>query len=393
MTKNLINQKACLSLVFIFFVAVSTFLISDTSFSQKFPDCMMCHKIKAAGKYVHPVSCVSCHTHAHRTGTKEKFPKYLFASGVELCWGCHDKSKFSKKAGHPPVASGECLSCHDIHTSDYKALLLSPMPVLCFKCHENSDFVKKTKHPPVAEGRCTGCHDAHSSEVKKLLLAEMPKECFLCHNKEKYISEAKKKRHSPVSAGMCLSCHKPHSSNAPNLLLAATPDLCFTCHDSSDFKNKYYHAPVASGACISCHEPHQGDVRKLLLAKPPELCFNCHNRAEFDRKVQHPPVSAGMCNVCHDAHASSYVALLYFPATDGCLQCHPRIGKAPHAAGGVLQAGHPLKDRKDLKSRYGELTCASCHEPHSSDYINLYRFPAKTSFELCPYCHAYKRSK
>jgi predicted CXXCH cytochrome family protein len=268
------------------------------------------------------------------------------------------------------------------------------MTEFCFKCHENADFVKKSKHPPVAEGKCMGCHDAHKSDVKKLLLAEMPKECFLCHTKDKYISDAKKKHHSPVATGRCLDCHEPHSSDANKLLLKSTPDVCFMCHDGSDFKNKDNHAPVASGACMSCHEPHQSDVKKLLLSKAPDLCFNCHDKGEFVKKNPHPPVSAGMCTVCHDAHASADVALLYYPISDGCLMCHPRISKAPHAAGGVLQAGHPLKGRKDPSSKYGELSCTSCHQPHSSDDIDLFRYPAKTATELCTACHKYgKKNK
>jgi predicted CXXCH cytochrome family protein len=394
LTKSLRNPKTYLFFIFIFFVAISVLLIPGKSFSQQFPDCMRCHKIKAAGKYVHPVSCVKCHTYAHITGTKEKFPKYLFAGGVELCWGCHNKSKFSKKVGHPPVAKGECLSCHNVHTSDTKALLLAPMPDECFICHKNADFIKKSKHPPVAEGKCMGCHDAHSSETKKLLLADMPEECFLCHKKEKYISKAKKRHHSPVATGLCLNCHEPHSSAAEKLLLKATPDVCFMCHDGSDFKKEYSHSPVAAGMCMSCHEPHQGDVKKLLLDKSPELCFICHARAGFYKQDQHPPVSAGMCSVCHEPHASKDAALLYYPITDGCLICHPRIDKTPHAAGAFSQVGHPLKDRKDPKSKYGELSCASCHDPHSSDYINLFRYKARTALELCSACHKYdKKSK
>ncbi|MEW6418240.1 MAG: cytochrome c3 family protein [Nitrospirota bacterium] len=387
MNERLKELKTYLFLTFIFFIVV--FLIPDISFSQKFPDCMKCHKDKAAAKYVHPVGCVKCHTYAHITGTKEKFPRYLFAKGVELCWGCHNKSKFTNIVEHPPVAKGECLSCHNVHTSDAKSLLLAPMPDECFLCHKNTDFIKKSKHPPVAEGRCMGCHDAHSSEVKKLLLAEMPKECFLCHKKEKYISAEKKKHHSPVATGLCLNCHEPHSSDANKLLLKAIPDVCFLCHYGPDFKNKYNHPVVAEGKCMSCHEPHQGDVKKLLLDKSPELCFNCHDQGEFIRKVSHPIVRSGLCTVCHDAHASPYVAMLYNPITDECLLCHPRIGKAPHAAGVFSKVGHPLKGRKDPKSKYGELTCASCHHPHSSDYINLFRFPAKTAVELCTFCHKY----
>jgi predicted CXXCH cytochrome family protein len=385
-----IKYSFYLSFIFTFYFIITNF---DIASSQQFPDCMRCHKDKAAGKYVHPVSCVSCHATAHQTGMKAKFPRYLFAQGVDLCWSCHDKTKFLGKVSHPPVARGECLSCHDVHTTDYKALIPSPMPEFCFKCHDNADFIRKTKHPPVAEGNCMGCHNAHKSDVKKLLLAEMPKECFLCHTKDKYISETKKKHHSPVAIGRCLDCHEPHSSDSQKLLLKATPDVCFLCHDGSDFKNKYNHPPVASGACMSCHEPHQGDVKKLLLSKSPDLCFNCHDKKEFDRKNSHPPVSAGMCMVCHDAHASPSVALLYYPITDGCLMCHPKVGKSPHAAGGYSQVGHPLKGRKDPSSKYGELSCTSCHDPHSSDYMDLFRYPANTAFELCKACHKYGKKK
>jgi predicted CXXCH cytochrome family protein len=221
----------------------------------------------------------------------------------------------------------------------------------------------------------------------------MPKECFLCHTKDKYISDTKKKHHSPVATGRCLDCHEPHSSDANKLLIKSTPDVCFMCHDGSDFRNKYNHAPVASGACMSCHEPHQGDVSKLLLSKAPDLCYNCHDKGEFTRKDTHPPVSAGMCTVCHDAHASPDVALLYYPINNGCLMCHPKVAQAPHAAGGVLQAGHPLGGRKDPSSRYGELSCASCHEPHSSDYIDLFRYQASKPFDLCKACHKYGKKK
>ena len=137
-----------------FFTFLLIILNTDISFSQQFPDCMKCHKDKVAGNFDHPVSCVSCHTTAHQTGMKAQFPRYLFAQGVDLCWGCHDKTKFLGKVGHPPVARGECLSCHDVHTTDFKALIPSQMPEFCFKCHDNADFIRKSKHPPVAEGRC-----------------------------------------------------------------------------------------------------------------------------------------------------------------------------------------------------------------------------------------------
>ncbi|HEX8948645.1 MAG TPA: cytochrome c3 family protein [Dissulfurispiraceae bacterium] len=372
------------------------FLLPATASSIQFPDCLQCHihKNKAAKKYVHPAykqGCYSCHTEAHQTGSKLR--KFLFAQGVDLCWGCHDKAMFTKKVKHPPVAKGMCLSCHDVHTSDNQKLLLDPMPTLCFRCHDKTKFVNKTNHPPVAAGKCTACHDVHSSESRKLLRADVPDLCFTCHEKTRYIQEFIQKRHAPVAKGMCMSCHDPHASGAEKLLRAPVPDICFTCHDEMDFKGKYTHGPVAAGMCMSCHEPHQSNTPKLTIARAPDLCFNCHDKAGFTRKNQHPPVASGLCAVCHDLHASPYPAQLRLPITDGCLQCHQKIAASPHAAGAFAEAGHPLKDRKAPWLKYGELSCASCHDPHSSDSIKLFRFPAKKGFDICINCHNNKKNR
>jgi predicted CXXCH cytochrome family protein len=388
MTKSLRNTKTYLFLVFVFFAAVSAFLIPDTSFSQQFPDCLQCHKIKVAGKYDHPTTCVSCHTKAHITGTKEKFPRYLSASGVELCWGCHDKTKFSKKVGHPPVAKGECLSCHEVHTSDYKGLLLKSMPDECFMCHDKTKFENKSTHPPVANGMCTSCHDPHVSDFKKLLISAQPLLCFNCHDKNMF--SGKKRVHGPVGSGFCTSCHEPHASPEKKLLLDEMPVVCFRCHSKSDFEGqKVTHAPVARGMCMSCHTPHQSDNKELLLVKIPTLCFSCHVETGFTLKNAHPPVSAGMCLVCHEPHASQYKALLYHSINNGCLLCHPGVAQQPHAIAGVKQTGHPLKT-KNTKVVDGEkikLSCISCHDPHSSEWMKLFRYEAHSSFEICKYCH------
>jgi predicted CXXCH cytochrome family protein len=130
-------------------------------------------------------------------------------------------------------------------------------------------------------------------------------------------------------------------------------------------------------------------LNKLLLAEPPDLCFNCHAREDFDRENPHPPAAKGLCLSCHNPHASPNPALAHFPINDVCLGCHPEVGKKPHLLVTYSDAGHPLKDRKDPKSRYGELSCASCHNPHSSDYMTLFKFPADSPFDICTNCHEY----
>jgi predicted CXXCH cytochrome family protein len=71
--------------------------------------------------------------------------------------------------------------------------------------------------------------------------------------------------------------------------------------------------------------------------------------------------------------------------------CHPRIAKSPHPIAFFTGRGHPLKGRKEPKSRDGKLSCVSCHNPHSSDYPRLFKYPANKAYELCKYCHEFTK--
>ncbi len=251
--------------IFLSFLIATAFVFSfpGPAFSKQFPDCLLCHKRKTDAKVVHPIikesGCVACHTRPHEMEAKPQ--KFLFATGVDLCFTCHDRKKFTRKIQHPPVAQGMCLSCHYVHKSDNPNLLITATPGLCFNCHDKEKFEKKSTHPPVAGGMCTSCHNPHSSNIEKLLVSKPPDLCFICHEKDLYISDTKKKHHAPVLKGKCLSCHNPHASAAEKLLLKSVPGICFTCHIQAEFEDKYEHPPVEAGMCLSCHEPHQGDAK------------------------------------------------------------------------------------------------------------------------------------
>ena len=84
-----------------------------------------------------------------------------------------------------------------------------------------------------------------------------------------------------------------------------------------------------------------------------------------------------------------------------CLTCHADVAKNPHAAIGFSGAGgggHVLKGRRGKKGDKTEISkdparpdrefsCSSCHNPHSSDSIRLFRYKANTAFDLCINCH------
>ncbi len=213
----------------------------------------------------------------------------------------------------------------------------------------------------------------------------------MCHealSKEKVV-------HPALQMG-CPTCHSaidakdiPHkvTGKVAKGLSAEQPDICYGCHDKSKFTGTTVHAAIGMG-CTVCHNPHSSKNAKLLKSETPDLCFNCHDKAEFSRKNVHIPVQAGMCLQCHASiHASKDPALLPKRINAVCFECHKDIQKTPHPVRGIKKAGHPLWLKKDPKREGKPFSCASCHNPHSSDDPKLFRYKAADKYELCKHCH------
>jgi len=103
--------------------------------------------------------CNACHN--------ESGGNAMVAPPDQLCFRCH-ALKLDKAYIHGPLASGDCLVCHDPHSSPYKPLLISQSDSFCFHCHDASDIAKSTGHANLEEP-CTTCHDAHMSNQQYLL--------------------------------------------------------------------------------------------------------------------------------------------------------------------------------------------------------------------------------
>ena len=185
-------------------------LASDTVAAEK--TCIDCHKKVTAKRVIHPAlsqyarmeqGCDSCHTAPH---AKKKGALSLSAAVPELCFQCHDKTNFTKAYVHPPVAGGDCLTCHNPHASDIPHLLTQQVRQLCKTCHPDKTNGKHIlggygfgdNHPimgkldPSHKGQelgCTSCHNPHSSGKKSLLVndrTDSPENlCFVCHTKIK----------------------------------------------------------------------------------------------------------------------------------------------------------------------------------------------------------------
>jgi len=147
--------------------------------------------------------------------------------------------------------------------------------------------------------------------------------------------------------------------------------------------------PQAVGltGCESCHGPASlhvlgGGGRGKSIVNPgkdPEPCFECHRpiQAEFRLPQHHPLLEHKMnCSQCHDPHGSENAGLLVDKQKDLCLGCHtdvPQTHAHPFSA--------PAKDPRTGR----DLSCTSCHDPHSSDQPQLLKGDKKR--ELCVQCH------
>jgi predicted CXXCH cytochrome family protein len=88
-----------------------------------------------------------------------------------LCYECHDMPQGGKGWVHGPVASGQCVICHEPHRSLNRYLLKRPEPQMCFQCHEETSLKTLPGHDQASFQACLDCHAGHSSFAKHLLKA------------------------------------------------------------------------------------------------------------------------------------------------------------------------------------------------------------------------------
>lgn len=86
------------------------------------------------------------------------------------CTSCH-AAKIRGRSVHSVMATS-CDVCHVTQTRGDMTLVSLSMPKqkICFACHQESTAMQL--HLPAVKGQCIDCHDAHSSERKMLLRAQ-----------------------------------------------------------------------------------------------------------------------------------------------------------------------------------------------------------------------------
>ncbi|WP_243374060.1 cytochrome c3 family protein [Geotalea sp. SG265] len=109
---------------------------------------------------------------------------------------------------HAPYEEKKCDDCHD--KTKENGLVVGKSQ-LCSMCHD--DFIKGSfVHGPVAVGECLACHEPHTSQYQSLLKTNKDQACSVCHQ-EKRLSAA---MHDKVSQRKvnCVDCHNPHYGNS-----------------------------------------------------------------------------------------------------------------------------------------------------------------------------------
>lgn len=197
---------------------------------------------------------------------------------------------------------------------------------------------------------------------------EKDADCATCHEDK----TKGKAVHSAIAMG-CTTCHEVKTEGETTNVNFVSPknELCFTCHEKS--KDPVLHGPYGKGQCVDCHDPHTSEFPKQLKAQTNQLCLGCHG---LDRGAK----------VSEDKKT---VTLPWGTEMElGEYQAAPKVVLERGDRTGHPAAMHPVAGKNTLgKPTDPDITCLSCHVPHSSAAHNLMPPGLQTDIDVCGRCH------
>jgi len=109
------------SLLVLLAAALQASTIEHPGILPKDANCSSCHADKTSGKSVHSAMALSC-TVCHLAKTEGDMTTLNLAMPKEkICFACHEKS--AELQQHSPAVKGQCVDCHDTHSSSRRSLL------------------------------------------------------------------------------------------------------------------------------------------------------------------------------------------------------------------------------------------------------------------------------
>ena len=196
------------------------------------------------------------------------------------------------------------------------------------------------------------------------------------------------KFHTSNNERPCGLCHDDELNHGAQSQQDETLPACYTCHKRIvDYK--YLHGPVSVWACATCHKENS-EKNKYAVSDPEVIaCRMCHTdelAAWQSEKFGHGPTLAGKCTLCHNPHASDEIFFLVDKTTDLCGACHKEKLTEKHVINGFSDKGHPMKQDPTKNGKPG-ISCASCHNPHAANNVDLLLWLKKSKSEFCRVCH------
>ena len=189
--------------------------------------CLTCHPEKKQGKFVHTAVGMGCENCHQAISEKSKTTITLVATGGDLCAKCHETRK--DPVLHGPYKNGQCLTCHDPHSSEFKAQTRAAGNSLCLECHAP----KRGTADTVTLFILQRISKADFEAIPKI---ELDPTLRFGHPRATHpVAEAADPLHRGERIS-CLSCHAPHASGLQNLLVSAKEggDVCDACHRAID---------------------------------------------------------------------------------------------------------------------------------------------------------------
>jgi predicted CXXCH cytochrome family protein len=204
--------------------------------------CLTCHPEKKQGKFVHTAVGMGCENCHQATSEKNKTTITLVATGGDLCAMCHEAAK--DPVLHGPYKNGQCLTCHDPHSAEFKAQIRAAVNSLCLACHA----LQQVQGETVTLFSSQKISKADFEAIPKI---ELDPTLRFGHP---WATHPVAQVADPLHAGekmSCLSCHAHHSSAQENLIVAVKGpgNVCTSCHkvidEAAAGKSKGQPAPQA----------------------------------------------------------------------------------------------------------------------------------------------------
>jgi predicted CXXCH cytochrome family protein len=179
--------------------------------------------------------------------------------------------------------AGGCTTCHNVQTDGKKTTitLLAPAPQLCQTCH--SPIEGKVKHEPYEKGQCLFCHNPHSSNYIAHTRAPTNKLCLGCHGERKVTAA-----NVPLFDGKAVPVAEFEA--APKLQLDPSGRVGhpFLGHPVKGYPDPFHKGQPFS--CVSCHSPHATAMEYLLtdMWKSVKVCDQCHQAVKKAAKEAKP---------------------------------------------------------------------------------------------------------